>query len=74
MVLAIYASFPYGEFSGGVFGARFPSFSVGGSNITFVFIDAIGSAALAFVSVAPVVALAGVLHWLRGSRTAHPPS
>jgi hypothetical protein len=73
VVTAVYATFRYGSFSGGVFGARFPEFSMEGSNIAFVFIDAIGSAALAFVRVAPVVALAGVLQWLWGSRTSHPP-
>jgi hypothetical protein len=74
VVSAAYAVLRFGDFSGGVFGAAFPTFSIEGSNIAFVFIDAIGSAALAFASVAPVVALAGVLHWLRGSRTAHPPT
>lgn len=70
---AIVAIFQYGGFYGSVFGARFPDFSIDGGNITFVFIDAVGSAALAFVRVAPVVALAGVLQWLWGSRTGHPP-
>jgi hypothetical protein len=74
VVTCVFATFRYGSFSGGVFDARFPAFSIPGSNIAFVFIDAIGSAALAFVRVAPVVALAGVLQWLWGSRTVHPPS
>lgn len=69
----IVAVFQYGGFYGSVFGARFPDFSMDGSNMAFVFIDAVGSAALAFVRVAPVVALAGVLQWLWGSRTGHPP-
>lgn len=73
VVTTIFAFFQYGGFNGSVFGARFPDFSMDGSNIAFVFIDAVGSAALAFVRVAPVVALAGVLQWLWGSRTGHPP-
>lgn len=73
VVSMIFAVFQYGGFYGSVFGARFPDFSIDGGNITFVFIDAVGSAALAFVRVAPVVALAGVLQWLWGSRTGHPP-
>ena len=75
LVLAtvIFSIFQYGGFYGSVFGARFPEFSISGSNMAFVFIDTVGSAALAFVRVAPVVALAGVLQWLWGSRAEHPP-
>lgn len=69
----VYSLFQYGGFYGSVFGARFPEFSIAGGNIAFVLIDTVGSAALAFVRVAPVVALAGVLQWLWGSRAEHPP-
>jgi hypothetical protein len=64
VVSVLLGFFIYGRFSTGMFGASFPGFMLDGSSISYIFIDAVGSVARAFVSVAPIVVLAGVFQWM----------
>jgi len=64
VVAVLLGFFVYGRFSTGMFGASFPGFMLDGSSISYIFIDAVGSVARAFVSVAPIVVLAGVFQWM----------
>jgi hypothetical protein len=64
VVAVLLGLFINGRFATGMFGASFPGFMINGSNVAYIFIDAVGSVARALVSVAPIVVLAGIFQWM----------